>query len=132
LNAYLNAYWVVIKMENFNIYGEQNGDLGVKYPKSDGNGSLSDASIIQKDDRRASEGRDEALGHYQTENLELERALAVVRGYCAIGMESKIAENGRQALEHTRTERMVVYNPGEKDIQAVRVIPASYGITRQT
>jgi hypothetical protein len=47
----VNAYWIVIKMENFNIYGEQNGDHGTEYPKGDGNGSLSDASTIQKDDR---------------------------------------------------------------------------------
>ena len=31
-------------------------------------------------------------------------------------------------LEHTRAERMVVYSLGEKDIQTVRVILASYGI----
>jgi hypothetical protein len=43
-------------------------------------------------------------------------------------MESKIAEDGRQALVHTRAERMVVYNLGEKDIQTVRVILVSYGI----
>jgi hypothetical protein len=49
------------------------------------------------------------LGHYQTENLELERVLAMARGYCAIGMESKIAEDGRQALEYARTERVVVW-----------------------
>ena len=81
-------------MENFNTYGEQNGDLGVQYPKSNANGSLSDASIIQKDDRGASKGPDEASGHYQTENPGLARVLAVVREYCAIGMESKIAEDG--------------------------------------
>jgi hypothetical protein len=43
-------------------------------------------------------------------------------------MESKIAEDGRQALEHTRAEWMVVWNFGEKDIQAIRVIPAAHGI----
>jgi hypothetical protein len=43
-------------------------------------------------------------------------------------MESKIAEDGRQALEHTRAERMVAWNFGEQDIQTVRVILASYGI----
>jgi hypothetical protein len=40
----------------------QNGDLGVQCPKSDGNGSLSDAPTIPKDDRGAPEGRGEAPG----------------------------------------------------------------------
>jgi hypothetical protein len=43
-------------------------------------------------------------------------------------MESKIAEDGRQALEHTRAERMVVWDLGEKDIQTIRVILAAHGI----
>jgi hypothetical protein len=68
------------------------------------------------------------LGRYRTENPELERVLAVVRGYCAIEMESKIAEDGRQALEHTRAERMVVCALEKKDIQTARVVLASHGI----
>jgi hypothetical protein len=35
-------------MENFNIYGEQNGDHPAMYPKGDDNGSISDASTIAK------------------------------------------------------------------------------------
>jgi hypothetical protein len=40
----------------------------------------------------------------------------------------KKAENGRQALEHTRAVRMAIYNVGERDIETVRVILASFGI----
>jgi hypothetical protein len=115
-------------MQGFDIYGVQNGDHGTDYPKGDGNGSLSDAPTIQKDDRGMLEGFDEALGHYQNKILQLDRVFAVVREFCAIGKESKVAEDGRQALEHTRGMRMVVYNLGEKDIQSVRVILASFGI----
>jgi hypothetical protein len=134
LNAYLNAYWVVIKMENFNTYGEQNGDLGVQYPKGDGNGGLSGASIIQKDDREAPELPEDAtkpcgITRPKTRGLKgFLRWHGATRGYCAIGMESKVAEDGRQALEHIRTERVVVYSLGETDIQAVRMALASYGI----
>ena len=72
------------------------------------------------------------MGSYQTKNLQLDRAYAVVRGYCAIGTESKKAEDGRQALEHARAERMVVWNFGEKDIKTIRVILAAHvGFTRQ-
>jgi hypothetical protein len=116
-------------MENFNIYGEQNGDHSTEYPKSDGNGSLSDAPTIQKGVQDTLEGFDEALEHYQKNKIpQLDRVPTMAREYCAIGMESKIAEDGRQALEHARAERMVVYSLGEKDIQTVRVILASYGI----
>jgi hypothetical protein len=128
LNAYLNAHWVVIKMENLNMHGEQNGDRGVQYPKSDGSGSSSDAPTIQKGDRDTAEGFDIASEHHQNKIPQLDRVFAVLRGYCAIGMESKIAEDGRQALEHTRAERMVVYSLGEKDIQTVRVVHAAHGI----
>ena len=82
----------------------------------------------RKGDQDTLVGFDDVLGHYQNKNPQLERVLTVVRGYCAIGMESKIAEDGRQALEHTRAERMVVWNHGEEDIQTIRVIPVSYGI----
>ena len=82
----------------------------------------------RKGDQDTLVGFDDVLGHYQNKNPQLDRVLTMVRGHCAIGMESKIAEDGRQALVHTRAERMVVYNLGEKDIQTVRVILVSYGI----
>ena len=72
-------------MEYFNIYGEQNGDHSTMYPKSDGNGSISDASTIAKGDQDTQEGFDEALGSYQATNLQLDRVYAMVREYCAIG-----------------------------------------------
>jgi hypothetical protein len=52
----------------------------------------------------------------------------MVREYCAIGQEPKKAENGRQALEHTRAVRMAIYNVGERDIETVRVVLASFVI----
>ena len=52
----------------------------------------------------------------------------MVKEYCAIGVESKKAEDGRQALEHTRAERMVVWNFGEKDINTIRVMLERQGI----
>ena len=71
---------------------------------------------------RWEDGFDDALGHHQNKIPQLDRVLAMVREFCAIGRESKVAEDGRQALEHTRGVRMVVYNLGEKNIQSVRVI----------
>jgi hypothetical protein len=52
-------------MENYNLYGEQNGDHSSMYPQSDGNGSISDASTIAKGDQDPLEGCNEALGSYQ-------------------------------------------------------------------
>ena len=115
-------------MENYNLYGEQNGDHSSMYPQSDGNGSISDASTIAKGDQDTLEGSNEALGSHQAKNNGLDKAYAVVVEYCAIGKWSKKAEDGRQALEHTRAERMVVWNFGEKDIKAIRVILAAHGI----
>jgi hypothetical protein len=51
-------------MENFNTYGEQNGDYSSEYPRNDGNGRLSDASTIQKGNRGTLEGLDEVLEHH--------------------------------------------------------------------
>jgi hypothetical protein len=65
---------------------------------------------IPKDDRGPLEVSDGALGHYQNKNPQLDRVLAVVREFCAIGMESKVAEDGRQALEHTRGVWMKGYS----------------------
>jgi hypothetical protein len=98
------------------------------YPQSDGNGNISDAPTIAKGDQGTLEEFDEALGSYQAKILELDKVHAVVKEYCAIGRESKKAEDGRQALEHTRAERMVVWNFGEKDIKTIRVILAAHGI----
>ena len=44
---------------------------------------------IPKDDREPLEVFDGAVGHYQTRIPQLDRVLAVVREFCAIGMESK-------------------------------------------
>jgi hypothetical protein len=115
-------------MENHNLYGEQNGDHSTIYPQSDGNGSISDASTIAKGDQDTQGGFDEALGSYQANNIDLDKVYAVVKEYIAIGKGSKKADNGRQALEHTRAERMVVWNFGEKDIKAIRVVLAAHGI----
>ena len=52
----------------------------------------------------------------------------MIKEYCAIGQASKSAEDGRQALEHTRAVRMAIFNVGERDISNVRVILASFGI----
>jgi hypothetical protein len=112
-------------MGNYNLYGEQNGDHSTIYPQSDGNGSISDAPTIAKGDQDTKGGFHEALGSYQAKNIDLDKVYAVVKEYCAIGKGSKKAENGRQALEHTRAERMVVWNFGEEDIKATRVILAA-------
>jgi hypothetical protein len=84
-------------------------------------GSLSGASTIPKDD-------EEAAALNQNKNTKLDRALTVIKKFCAIGRESKLAEDGRQALEHTRAVRMAIFNVGERDISNVRVILASFGI----
>ena len=115
-------------MENTNLYGEQNGDHSSMYPQSDGNGSISDASTIAKEDLESREVFSEALDRYQAKNNDLDKAYAMVAEYCAIGKESKRAEDGRRALEHTRAERLVVWNFGEKDIKTIRVILAANGI----
>ena len=107
-------------MENYNLYGEQNGDHSSMYPQSDGNGSISDASTIAKEDLESREVFSEALDRHQAKNNDLDKAYAMVAEYCAIGKESKRAEDGRRALEHTRAERLVVWNFGEKDIKTIR------------
>jgi hypothetical protein len=94
------------------------GSMATDYPKSDNNGSVSDASTIPKDGDHLKEGLEEvAVAELnQTENPKLARALAMIKEYCAIGQESKLAEDGRQALEHTRAVRMAIFNAGERDI----------------
>jgi hypothetical protein len=115
-------------MSEFSLYGAVSGNTVTEYPKSDNNGSVSDASTIPKDGDHLKGGSEEDGELYQIENPQLDTALAMVKEYCAIGPESKIAEDGRQALEHTRAVRMAIYNVGERDIASVRVILASYGI----
>ena len=117
-------------MSEFNLYGDGSGNTATGYPKSDNNGSASDASTIPKDGGHLEEGPEEDAELYQIENPKLDEALTMAseKEYCAIGPESKIAEDGRQALEHTRAVRMAIYNVGERDIANVRVILASYGI----
>ena len=63
--------------------------LAMEYPKSDNNGSLSDASTIPKDGDHLQEGSEGAAERYQNENPKLDRALTVLKEYCAIGRESK-------------------------------------------
>jgi hypothetical protein len=109
-----------------NVDGSES--LATEYPKSDNNGSLSDASTIPKDGDHLKEGSEVAAERNQNENPKLDRALTVLKEYCAIGRESKLAEDERQALEHTRAVRMVIFNVGERDISNVRVILASFGI----
>jgi hypothetical protein len=89
---------------------------------------VSGASTIPKDGGHLKEGLEEVAERNQTENPKLARALAVIKGHCAIGRESKSAEDGRQALEHTRAVRMAIFNVGERDISNVRVILVSFGI----
>jgi hypothetical protein len=115
-------------MNEYNLYDDGSGNTATEYPKSDNNGSVSDASTIPKDDDHLKGGPEEDAERHQIENPKLAKALTVVKEYCAIGRESKIAEDGRQALEHTRAVRMAIYNVGERDIANVRVILASYGI----
>jgi hypothetical protein len=121
-------------MSELNIYGAVNGNTVTEYPGGDKNGSLSttpkkgDDPLAGGFDVRRSRAR---LLAYQISNPQLDRVLAVVREYCAIGRESKKAENGRQALEHTRAVRMAIYKVGERDTGAVccaRVTLASFGI----
>ena len=66
-------------MEKYNLNGEQNGDHSIMYPQSDGNGSISDASTIAKDDQDTQEGFNEALDRYQAKNNDL-RSRQGVRG----------------------------------------------------
>jgi hypothetical protein len=53
---------------------------------------------------------------------------ANAKEYCAIGRGSKKAEDSRRASEHTRAERLVVWNFGEEDIKTIRVGLAAHGI----
>jgi hypothetical protein len=89
---------------------------------------VSDAPTIPKGGDHLKGGPEEDGELHQIENPQLDKALTVVKGHCAIGPESKIAEDGRQGLEHTRAVRMAIYNEGERDIANVRVILASDGI----
>jgi hypothetical protein len=78
------------------------GNTVTEYPKSDNNGSLSDASTIPKEGDHL-KGESEEDGEIcQIRNPQLEKALAMAKEYCTTGPESKIAEDGRQASEHTR------------------------------
>jgi hypothetical protein len=50
-------------------------------------------------------------------NLKATQAIRVVKEYCAIGRGAKKAEDGRQALGHTRAVRMTACNIEEEDIE---------------
>ena len=109
-------------MSELNIYGAVNGNTETEYPKGDTNGSLSDASTIQKDDYASVEVFAGDDLHYQTMNPKVTQAIRVVKEYCAMGRGAKKAEDGRQALEHTRAVRMTAQNVGEGDIKNVRTV----------
>jgi hypothetical protein len=115
-------------MLTYQQHEDGSGSMATEYPKSDNNGSLSDAPTTPKDDDHPKEGPEEAVALNQNENTKLDRAPTVVKEYCAIGRESKLAEDGRQALEHTRAVRMAIFNVRERDISNVRVVLASFGI----
>ena len=70
-------------MSEFNLYGDGSGNTATGYPKSDNNGSVSDASTIPKDDGHLKEGLEEVAERNQTENPKLARAPTVVKEYCA-------------------------------------------------
>ena len=94
-----------------------NGALEMGYPKDDGNGSSSGASTIPKDDYASVEVFAGDDLYYQTMNPKVTQAIIVVKEYCTMGRGAKKAEDGRQALEHTRAVRMTAYNIGEGDIK---------------
>jgi hypothetical protein len=60
------------------------GSMATEYPRSDNNGSASDASTIPKDDGHLKEGLEEVAELNQTENPKLAKALAVVKEYRTI------------------------------------------------
>jgi hypothetical protein len=89
----------------------------MEYTQSEAGEILLDTPTIPQDD---DEARDEFTGdviHYQTINPEVTQAIRMAKEYCAIGRGAKKAEDGRQALEHTRTVRMTAYNSGERGIK---------------
>jgi hypothetical protein len=65
-------------MSEFNLYGDGSGNTATGYPKSDNNGSASDASTIPKDGGHLEEGPEEDAELYQIENPKLDKALAMV------------------------------------------------------
>jgi hypothetical protein len=106
--------------------------LEMEYPKCDGNESLSDASAIPKGDYASVEVFTGDDLHYQTMNPKVIQAIRVVKGYCAMGRGAKKAEDGRQALEHTRAVRMTAQNIGEEGIKMFGQYCVQMIFTRQT
>ena len=78
-------------MNEYNLYGDGSGKTATEYPKSDNNGSVSDALTIPKDGDHLKGGPEEDVERHQIKSPKLARALTVVKGYCAIGRESKIS-----------------------------------------
>jgi hypothetical protein len=66
-------------MNAYQQFEDSSGSLATEYPKSDSNGSLSDASTIPKDDDHLKEGSEEAVALNQNENTKLDRALTVIK-----------------------------------------------------
>ena len=64
-------------MNEYNLYDGGSGSMAMEYPKSDNNGSVSDASTIPKDGDHLEEGLVETVERYQIENPKLARALTV-------------------------------------------------------
>jgi hypothetical protein len=86
-------------MENYNLYGEQNGDHSSMYPQGDGNGSISDAPTIAKGDQDPLEGCNEALDSYQAQNKDLDKAYAVLRVF-KTGKQKEISGFGTTGSHH--------------------------------
>jgi hypothetical protein len=68
-------------MNECNLYGDGSGNTATEYPKSDDNGSVSDAPTILKDGDHLKGGPEEDVERYQIENPKLARALTVVKEY---------------------------------------------------
>jgi hypothetical protein len=66
-------------MQDFDIYGVQNGGPGVEYPEGGGNGSLSAASTITKGDCAPGGVSAGDVLHCQTMNLEVTQVTQAVR-----------------------------------------------------
>ena len=76
LNAYKYGQKNTNKMNAYLQNEDGSGSLTMEYPKSDNNGSLSDASTIPKDGDHLKKGPEEAAALNQNENRKLDRAAA--------------------------------------------------------
>jgi hypothetical protein len=89
-------------MNEYNMYDDGSGSMAMEYPKSDNNGSVSNASTIPKDGGHLKGGSEEVVERDQTENPKLARAPTVVKEYCAF--DSKwVPPVGGAPSRHTGT-----------------------------